>query len=59
MTMLFISLGLGVAGLVALAVAGARVVGAARTLRREVDVAKARLEPGRAGSTGPRSTGQD
>ncbi|WP_181449134.1 hypothetical protein [Nonomuraea aridisoli] len=36
MTMLFICLGLGVAGLAALAVAGARVVGAARTLNREI-----------------------
>ncbi|MFG2074869.1 hypothetical protein SAMN05421874_108200 [Nonomuraea maritima] len=36
MTLLFVSLGLAVAGLVALAVAGTRLVRAARTLNREL-----------------------
>ena len=52
MTVLFVSVGIGVAGLVALAVTGARVVVAARTLRREVAEAQARLEPRHARLTG-------
>ncbi|MFG1699958.1 hypothetical protein [Nonomuraea sp. NPDC049309] len=52
MTLLFVSVGIGVAGLLALLVAGARVVVAARTLRREVAEAQAQLEPRRARLTG-------
>ncbi|WP_043627895.1 LapA family protein [Nonomuraea candida] len=52
MTWIFVSVGLGVAGLVALGVAGARVVSAARSLKREIAVAKAQLEPGRVRSSG-------
>lgn len=52
MTLLFVSVGIGVAGLIVLVVAGARVVVAARTLRREVAEAQAQLEPRRARLTG-------
>ncbi|MEV0621467.1 hypothetical protein AB0I81_49625 [Nonomuraea sp. NPDC050404] len=48
MTWIYLSAGLGVAGLVVLGVAGARVVAAARILNREIATAKAQLEPGRA-----------
>ncbi|MET8868653.1 hypothetical protein ABZW11_37480 [Nonomuraea sp. NPDC004580] len=52
MTWIFLSVAIGVAGLAVLAVAGARVVAAARTLRREVAEAQAQLEPRRARLTG-------
>lgn len=48
MTWIYVSVGLGVAGLVVLGIAGARVVAAARTLKREIAEAKAQLEPRRA-----------
>ncbi|NUO96930.1 MAG: hypothetical protein HOV96_19895 [Nonomuraea sp.] len=48
MTWIFLAAGLVVAGLAVLAVAGARVAVAARTLNREVAEAKSRLEPRRA-----------
>ncbi|MCF6475479.1 hypothetical protein FAF44_45060 [Nonomuraea sp. MG754425] len=48
MTWIYLSAGLGVAGLIVLAVAGARVVAAARSLNAEIVAAKAQLEPGRA-----------
>ncbi|UBU09576.1 hypothetical protein [Nonomuraea gerenzanensis] len=52
MTWIFVSVGLGVAGLVVLGVAGARVVAAARTLKREIAAAQAQLEPRRARLSG-------
>ncbi|MEV4799788.1 hypothetical protein AB0K18_07205 [Nonomuraea sp. NPDC049421] len=52
MTWIFLSVAIGLAGLAVLAVAGARVVAAARTLRREVAEAQAQLEPRRARLTG-------
>ncbi|TYB70176.1 hypothetical protein FXF51_03670 [Nonomuraea sp. PA05] len=48
MSWIFLSAGLGVAGLVVLGIAGARVVAAARTLKREIAAAHAQLEPRRA-----------
>ncbi|MFB4279987.1 MULTISPECIES: hypothetical protein [unclassified Nonomuraea] len=48
MTWIYLSAGLGVAGLAVLGVAGARVVVAARTLKREIAEATAELEPRRA-----------
>ncbi|MBB6549179.1 hypothetical protein [Nonomuraea rubra] len=48
MTWIFVSAGLGVAGLVVLGIAGARVVAAARNLKREIAAAQAQLEPRRA-----------
>ncbi|MFC4010461.1 hypothetical protein ACFOY2_24760 [Nonomuraea purpurea] len=48
MTSIYVAIGLGVAGLVVIMVAGARVVAAARTLNREIAAAKAQLEPRRA-----------
>ncbi|NJP97501.1 hypothetical protein HCN51_50150 [Nonomuraea sp. FMUSA5-5] len=48
MTWIFLSAGLGVAGLIVLGVAGARVAVAARTLKREIAAAHAQLEPRRA-----------
>ncbi|MER7502641.1 hypothetical protein [Nonomuraea pusilla] len=44
MTWILVSVALGVAGLAVLAVAGVRVVAAARTLRKEVAAAQARLK---------------
>jgi hypothetical protein len=52
MTWIYLAAGLVVAGLAVLALAGARVVVAARTLNREIAEAKAKLEPRRAGSRG-------
>ncbi|MEV4077819.1 hypothetical protein ACGFJC_31605 [Nonomuraea fuscirosea] len=52
MTQIYLAAALGVAGLAVVGFAGARVVVAARTLRREIAEAKARLEPGRARLTG-------
>ncbi|MEV4176578.1 hypothetical protein [Nonomuraea sp. NPDC049709] len=48
MTWIYLSAGLGVAGLAVLGVAGARVVVAARTLKKEIAEATAELEPRRA-----------
>jgi hypothetical protein len=45
MTWIFLTVGLGVAGLIAIGVAGARVVMAARSLNKEIAEAKAQLEP--------------
>jgi hypothetical protein len=61
MTWIYVSAALGVAGLAVLGVAGARVVAAARTLKREIASVTAQLEPGRArlaaqgGETTPRA----
>ncbi|MEU8361539.1 hypothetical protein AB0C27_36540 [Nonomuraea sp. NPDC048882] len=52
MTWIYLGPALGVAGLAVVGLAGARVVVAARTLRREIAGAKAQLEPGRARLTG-------
>ncbi|MFI7133205.1 hypothetical protein ACIBQ1_46540 [Nonomuraea sp. NPDC050153] len=48
MTWIYVAGGLCVAGLVVVGVAGARVVAAARTLKREIAEATAQLEPRRA-----------
>ncbi|MEU4226564.1 hypothetical protein AB0F17_19890 [Nonomuraea sp. NPDC026600] len=45
MTWIIVAAGLGVAGLAALAVAGTRLLAAARNLNREVAGARAQLEP--------------
>jgi hypothetical protein len=45
MTWILVAAGLGVAGLAALAVAGTRLLAAARNLNREVAGARAQLEP--------------
>ncbi|MEU7747521.1 hypothetical protein [Nonomuraea sp. NPDC049158] len=45
MTWIFVAAGLGVAGLAALAVAGVRLLSAARSLSSEVAEARAQLEP--------------
>jgi hypothetical protein len=45
MTWIFVAAGLGVAGLAALAVAGVRLLSAARSLNSEVAGARAQLEP--------------
>ncbi|MEU0569346.1 hypothetical protein ABZ297_28775 [Nonomuraea sp. NPDC005983] len=49
MTWIFLSIGLGVAGLAVLALAGFRVLSAARRLNREVAEARAKIEPRRPG----------
>ncbi|MEV3986053.1 hypothetical protein [Nonomuraea sp. NPDC049758] len=46
MTWIFLAAGLVLAGLAVLGVAGARAAAAARSLKREVAAAKARLERG-------------
>ncbi|MEV0590805.1 hypothetical protein [Nonomuraea cavernae] len=48
MTWIFLAAGLGAAGAAVLAVSGARVITAARTLNREVATAQAQMEPRRA-----------
>ncbi len=53
MTVIFLATGLGVAGLVVLAIVGGRVAVAARSLDREIAEARAQLEPRQAGSHGP------
>ncbi|MCA2188767.1 hypothetical protein [Nonomuraea cavernae] len=47
MTWIFLATGLGVAGVAVLAVSGARVLTAARSLNREVAAAHAQMEPRR------------
>lgn len=45
MTWILVSVALGIAGVVALVVAGFRVIAAARTLNREIAEARAQIEP--------------
>ncbi|WP_433429443.1 hypothetical protein [Nonomuraea sp. CA-141351] len=52
MTWIYVAIGLCAGGLAVLGFAGARVVTAARTLKREIAEATAQLEPRRARLTG-------